>query len=82
MTLEKLDTKCSGLEVLTSVPLNNRPLEVHTTESIESIYKLYKDCITNFGPNLNQSQVLLYVYKLFFNVKNESLTQEYSSWVN
>lgn len=39
---------------------------------------MYKEYVTSFSPNLNQNQILLYIYKQFFNVKNVSFTNEYS----
>ena len=32
-------------------------------EMIEKIYMLYKEYISSFSPNLNQNQILLYIYK-------------------
>lgn len=58
----------------------NNQIEYHSEDTIEQVYSLYKECIRNFGPNLNSSQVLLYVYKLFFNIKYHNFTTEYSQW--
>jgi len=30
---------------------------------IEQIYMLYKEYINSFSPNMNQNQILLYIYK-------------------
>ena len=67
--------------MLVPVPMSCHQLGRHTPESIDAIYSVYRDCVKNFHSNLNQMQVLLYVYKQFFNVKNESHTAEYSAWV-
>lgn len=51
---------------------------VFNTEVIEQIYMIYKEYIASFSPNLNQNQILLYIYKQFFNTKNVSFTNEFS----
>lgn len=59
----------------------NNDLVYLNDDIIEQIYFLYRDYITNFGPTLNQSQILLYLYKAFFNVDNMNLTANYSTHV-
>jgi hypothetical protein len=76
MDLKPITTKCMGLNVLTpqfrSKPVNhndsNESLFFINQELMTKVFGLYKEYIANFGPNLNTSQVLLYLYKQFFNV--------------
>lgn len=82
MQLTAINTKCSGLEVMAPTPIcteeTSQSVFYLNKEIMQQIYELYKEYIQNFGPNLNQSQVLLYLYKQFFNIKNENFTPEYS----
>ena len=86
MDLKPISSKCSGLTVLTPVHKTIKKVRSETEESlfyineciVGQIYMLYREYIQNFGPNLNASQVLLYLYKQFFNIKNENFTSEYS----
>lgn len=48
---------------------------------MEQIYGLYKEYIKNFGPNLNSKQILLYLYKQFFNVKFQNYQEAYSQQI-
>ena len=50
-------------------------------ELINQIYLLYKEYIGNFSPYMNSCQVLLYLYKQFFNIKNENYRTEYSEYI-
>ena len=79
--LQRLQPKCGGLDLLAPIPISVSPFDRHHIRSVDSIYRFYKDSIANFSPNLNAQTVLLYTYKLFFNVKNQSFTPEYSSWL-
>lgn len=51
------------------------------SELMSKVYELYKEYIANFGPNLNSCQVLLYLYKQFFNIRNENYRAEYSEYI-
>ena len=48
---------------------------------MDQIYDIYCQYTTSFSPCLNSSQVLLYIYKQFFNIKNHNLTQKYSTHI-
>ena len=73
MDLHPVNSKLSGLQVLApwSLELQSKqvPSEdddeypIFNEEMIEKIYMLYKEYISSFSPNLNQNQILLYIYK-------------------
>ena len=67
--LQVLQPKCGGLDLLAPIPISVSPFDRHHIRSVDSVYRFYKDSIANFSPNLNAQTVLLYTYKLFFNVK-------------
>ena len=63
-------------------PIYVSNLVTHNARTVDQIYRFYKESIKTFSPNLNSPTVLLYVYKLFFNVKNKSFTPEGYDWLN
>ena len=83
LKLAAVEYQCGGLNVMTPVQEeeNSNELVYLSDEITEQIYFLYRDYILNFGPTLNQSQILLYLYKAFFNVENMNLTADYSSHI-
>jgi hypothetical protein len=86
MQLEPIESKCGGLQVLTpkhiSAPDDDENVFYLNPQIVEQIYSVYKSYTKNFGPTLNSSQILLYIYKQFFNIKNENFTQQYSQHIN
>ena len=89
MDFKTIGTKFQGLKVVTPVsrpsskkqiiPENsNDSVFIMNQELLNQIYFLYKEYIANFSPYMNSCQVLLYLYKQFFNIKNENYTAEYS----
>ena len=55
--LHKVETKCSGLDVMTPVKkkIDKNQIFMLNDEIVNQIYLLYKEYVTNFGPNLNCS---------------------------
>ena len=84
MVLKEVIPSFLGLRVMAPVakvqPQEDSMLIVND-KLIGLIYKLYKEYIVNFGPNLNSSQVLLYLYKQFFNIKYEVYELDYSQYI-
>ena len=87
MGLEPVSSKLSGLRVLApcSVQQQSQGQEsnsdsdpVFSERMINQIYEMYREYISSFSPNMNQNQILLYIYKQFFNKKNCSFSNEFS----
>lgn len=72
VSLQKVKSKCSGLEVyapcFTLREESKDGLICMNEEIMEQIYGIFKEYLANFKPNLSPSQVLLYIYKQFFNL--------------
>lgn len=95
MEFKTIGASFEGLKVITPVQrLDSKALnpESPTNKSSDSvffineqlirqIYQLYKEYIGNFTPFMNSCQVLLYLYKQFFNIKNENYRAEYSEYI-
>lgn len=93
MDFKTISASFQGLRVISPVQRpDSKTLNPESDKSSESvffideqlirqIYQLYKEYISNFTPYMNSCQVLLYLYKQFFNIKNENYNAEYSEHI-
>lgn len=84
MVMKEVIPSFLGLSVMAPVyksPPGDESMLIINDRLIGLVYQLYKEYIVNFGPNLNASQVLLYLYKQIFNIKYEVYELNYSQHI-